>query len=86
MKRSVLVISMAALLFTAGISVAIAQDQPQPKKDTVNMDTNAKPQFYYPVEDDKGAAKKGGFPVIPVVAGVVVVGGIGAFFALKKKK
>jgi hypothetical protein len=86
MKRSILVISIAALLFTAGMSVAKAQEQPQPKKDTVNMDTNAKPQFYYPVEDEGAGSKKGGFPVIPVVAGVVVVGGIVAFFALRKKK
>ena len=50
------------------------------------MDTEAKPQFYYPVEDDAAGAKKGGFPVIPVVAGVVVIGAIGAFFVLKKKK
>jgi hypothetical protein len=86
MKRTVLVMSMVAILFTAGMSVARAQEQPQPKKDTVNMDTNAKPEFYYPVEDEASGSKKGAFPVIPVVAGVVVVGGIGAFFALRKKK
>ena len=87
MKRTVLVMSMVAILFTAGMSVARAQEQPQPKKDTVNMDTDAKPQFYYPVEDDKAAGtEKGGFPVVPVVAGVVVIGALGAFFVLKKKK
>jgi len=87
MKRSVLVFSMTALLLAAGMNVLTAQEQPQPKKDTVNMDTDAKPQFYYPVEDENAAgAEKGGFPVIPVVAGVVVIGGLGAFFALRKKK
>jgi len=87
MKRTVLIISMMALLLTAGMSVLSAQDQPQPKKDTVNMDTDAKPQFYYPVEDEKPAGtEKGGFPIIPVVAGVVVIGALGAFFMLKKKK
>jgi len=87
MKRTVLVMSMVAILFIAGMSVARAQEQPQPKKDTVNMDTDAKPQFYYPVEDEKSAGtEKGGFPVVPVVAGVVVIGALGAFFVLKKKK
>jgi hypothetical protein len=87
MKKTVLVISMAALLLTAGMKLASAQEQPQPKKDTVNMDTDAKPQFYYPVEDEKAAGtEKGGFPVLPVVGVVVVVAGIGAFFVLKKKK
>jgi len=86
MKRSVLVFSMTALLFAAGMNTLSAQEEPQPKKDTVNMDTEAKPQFYYPVEDEASGPEKGGFPVIPVVAGVVVLGAIGAFFVLKKKK
>lgn len=79
---------LALGLLTTGLISLNAQDQPKPKKDTVNMDTYAKPETYYAVEDEKGAAGKesGGFPVIAVVAGVVVVGGIAAFLALKKKK
>ena len=90
MKKSVLVFSMASLLLIGGMNMANAQDQPKPKKDTVNIDTDAKPTFYYAVEDEKAGAKgssdKGGFPVIPVIAGVVVVGAGAAFFVLKKKK
>jgi hypothetical protein len=88
MKKSILTISLVAVLVTSGISYVSAQEQPKPKKDTVNMDTDAKPQFYYAVEDEKTGAKesKKGFPVIPVVAGVVVIGAAVAFFLMKKKK
>jgi LPXTG-motif cell wall-anchored protein len=84
MKKSVLVISMTLVLVFSGLNVAAGQEQPKPKKDTVNMDTNAKPTFYYPVEDDK----KGKSPVatIAIVAGAVVVVGAAGFFLLKKKK
>ncbi len=84
MKKSVLVISMTLLLIFCGLNVALGQQQPKPKKDTVNMDTNAKPTYYYPVEDNK----KGKSPVvtIAIVAGaVIVVGGAGFFFFRKKK-
>ena len=87
MKKSVLVISMAAFLLTAGVRLVSAQEEPQPKKDTVNMDTDAKPQFYYPVEDEAAAGtEKGSSSLIAIIAGVVVVAGIGAFVLLKKKK
>ncbi len=89
MKKSVLVVSMLSLLFLSGLNVAIAQEQPQPKKDTVNMDTQAKPEFYYAVEDDNVAvAKNGASSVTLIVAGafglVLVVGAV--YFFLKKKK
>jgi hypothetical protein len=89
MKKSVLVFSMISMLAIGGLNVASAQDQPKPKKDTVNMDTYSKPEVYYPVEDEKTGAsdtKKGGFPIIAIVGGVVVIAGVTAFFALKKKK
>jgi hypothetical protein len=87
MKKSVLVFSMTLLLIFSGLNVAVGQDQPKPKKDTVNMDTDAKPTFYYPVEDDKGGAKgKSSVATIGIIAGVVVVVGAVAFFILKKKK
>jgi hypothetical protein len=87
MKKSVLVISMASILLINGINMINAQEQPKPKKDTVNMDTEAKPTFYYASEDDKGAAKgKGSFGTIAIIAGAVVVVGAASFFLLKKKK
>ena len=83
MKKSVLVFSMTLLLIVSGLRVAVAQEQPKPKKDTVNMDTNAKPTFYYPVEDEKKGMSGA---TIGIIAGaVVVVAGV-AFFLLKKKK
>lgn len=84
MKKTVLVISMTLLLIFSGLNVAVGQEQPKPKKDTVNMDTNAKPTYYYPVEDDK----KGKSPVatIAIVVGAVIVVGAAGFFFLKKKK
>jgi DNA/RNA endonuclease YhcR with UshA esterase domain len=84
MKKSVLVFSMTLLLIFSGFNVAAGQEQPKPKQDTVNMDTNAKPTYYYPVEDEK----KGKSPIttIVIVVGAVVVVGAGSFFLLKKKK
>ncbi len=87
MKKSVLVFSMASLLLIGGMNMVNGQEQPKPKKDTVNMDTEAKPTFYYATEDDKGPAKgKGGFETIILIAGAVVLVGAIAFFLLKKKK
>ena len=91
MKKVLLVLSMAVLLAITGI--ALAQDQqpaaPQPQKDTVNMDTDAKPTYYYAVEDENAneTNKKGGSgTTIAIICGaVVIVAGV-AFFLLKKKK
>ena len=83
MKKSILVFSMTLLLILSGLNVVIGQDQPAPKKDTVNMDTEAKPTYYYPTEDEKGG-KSSTTTIALVVGGVVVVGGA-AFFLLKKK-
>jgi LPXTG-motif cell wall-anchored protein len=89
MKRSVLMFSMTLLLL-GGMNIAMAQEQPKPKKDTINMDTDAKPTFYYPVEDEKsGATKNSGkspVAIIAIIAGVVVVAGGAGFFFLRKKK
>ncbi|MCX6326666.1 MAG: LPXTG cell wall anchor domain-containing protein [Bacteroidia bacterium] len=85
MKKSVLVFSMTSLLLLGGMNMAIAQEQPRPKKDTVNMDTDAKPTFYYAVEDEKSEAK-GSSATIAIIAGAVVVAGAAGFFLLKKKK
>jgi LPXTG-motif cell wall-anchored protein len=86
MKKSILVFSMALLLILGGMNVTIAQEQPKPKKDTVNMDTDAKPTFYYAVEDEKSKAKGNSSATIPIIIGAVVVVGAAGFFLLKKKK
>ena len=88
MKKSILVFSMTLLLLLGGLNIAVGQEQPKPKKDTVNMDTDAKPQFYYPVEDEKAAvnSKKGNTTTIAIIAGAVVVVAGAGFFLLKKKK
>jgi LPXTG-motif cell wall-anchored protein len=86
MKKELLVLSIAALLTVSGTGLAKAQEEPKPKKDTVNMDTNAKPEFYY-ATDDEAAGKKGGSgTTIAIICGVVVVAAGAGFFLLKKKK
>jgi LPXTG-motif cell wall-anchored protein len=90
MKESVLVFLMTSLLLLGDMNMAIAQEQPKPKKDTVNMDTDAKPKFYYAVEDEKseakGSSEKGNTATIAIIAGVVVLATCAGFFLLKKKK
>jgi LPXTG-motif cell wall-anchored protein len=89
MKKTIFVLSMAVVLLASGMSIVVAQEQPKPKKDTVNMDTDAKPTFYYAVEDEKSGAKSssnGSSSIIIIVAGAVVVLGGVAFFLLRKKK
>jgi LPXTG-motif cell wall-anchored protein len=90
MKKSVLVFSMISLLLPGGMNMAIGQEQPKPKKDTVNMDTDAKPTFYYAVEDDKNGAKgksgKSSVGTIAIIAGAVVISVAAGFFLLRKKK
>lgn len=86
MKKAVLVFSMIFFLLLGGLGFAMAQEKPEPKKDTVNMDTDAKPSFYYAVEDEKSGAKSGSGSTIAIVAGVVVVLGVAGYFLLRKKK
>jgi LPXTG-motif cell wall-anchored protein len=86
MKKSVLVFSMTSLLILGSMNFVMAQEPPAPKKDTVNMDTDAKPTFYYAVEDEKAKTKKSSSATIPIVIGAVVVVGVAGFFLLKKKK
>jgi len=90
MKKTILILSLAGVLMTINSGLAISQEKPAPKKDTVNLDTDAKPKFYYAVEDEKqGATDKesgGSGALVAIIAGVVVVLGAGAFFVMKKKK
>jgi LPXTG-motif cell wall-anchored protein len=84
MKKSVLVFSMVMLFIISGFNMAAGQQKPKSKKDTVNMDTDAKPTYYYPVEDDKKG--KSSTTTIAIIAGAVVIVGAAGFFLLKKKK
>jgi LPXTG-motif cell wall-anchored protein len=90
MKRTFLTIALSALFALSGLIPAFAQEQPKPQKDTVNIDTDAKPQFYYAVEDEKTAGEKGSgkslTTTIVIIAGAVVVVGAAAYFLLRKKK
>jgi hypothetical protein len=89
MKRTILTISLTALFALCGLTSSYSQDQPKPQKDTVNIDTDAKPKTYYEIEDDNAAAsgkEKGSGGTIAIILGAVVVVGAVAFFLLKKKK
>jgi len=88
MKRTILIISLAVFLMFCGSGLTRAQEQPKPQKDTVNIDTDAKPTFYYAVEDEKteGETGKSSVPTIAIIIGaLVVVTGV-AFLLFKRKK
>lgn len=88
MKKSILVFLMSFLLLAGGASLLKAQEQPAPKKDTVNMDTNAKPEFYYQVEDEESTGKSGNSTILIIVVSavaVVVIAGIAVVVTRKKK-
>lgn len=86
MKKALLIISLTALFAVTGLTMAYAQDSQT--KDTVNMDTEAVPTFYYDVEDEKAAAdkEKGSGGTVAIIIGAVVVIGAAAYFMMKKKK
>jgi len=88
MKKTILILTMAIMVIATYSLSAFSQDKPKPKKDTINMDTNAKPTKYYAVEDEKTGAKggKSGVTEIAIIAGiaVIIIGGI-VFFVMRKK-
>ena len=90
MKKALLILSLAGVLLVANSGIALAQEKPKPKKDTVNMDSNAKPTLYYPVEDEKAAVPKPKSnkttATIVMIAGAAIIIGATAFFMMKKKK
>jgi len=90
MRKSFLIVSLITLISVAGISVLSAQEQPKPEKDTVNMDTNAKPEVYYAIEDEESMPDSNGNSLgsgtIAIVLGAVIVLGGAAFLLLRKKK
>jgi LPXTG-motif cell wall-anchored protein len=87
MKKILLIVSMTGIFLFGNLNSAISQEQPKTKKDTVNIDSDAKPTFYYAVEDEAATSKSGSnTAMIAIVAGVVVIVAAGGFFLLKKKK
>jgi len=84
MKKAVLMFTFVLLLISGG--PAFAQEKPAQQKDTVNIDTDAKPEFYYAVEDEKSNAGSGNTGLILGIAGGVVVLGVAGYFLLRKKK
>lgn len=78
---------MAFVLIVSGITSVKAQEQPAPKKDTINMDTHAKPEFYYDIEDEEcmNDEKKSNSIFIIIGVAVVVIGGVVVMLARKKK-
>ncbi len=86
MKKGLIFLSLFAILLLGAVKFAAAQDQPKGQKDTVNMDTNAKPEHYYDIEDEKAGPKSGSGVIIAAVAGGVVVLGVAGFFLLRRKK
>jgi hypothetical protein len=88
MKKAILFLSLSVALMLTGLTMAFAQEAPNPQKDTVNIDTDAKPTYYYATEDEKTKAEntKGKSPValIGIIVGaVIIVGGV-VMILLKK--
>ena len=84
MKKTILMISMAGMLFLSGLSFAVAQDQPSATKDSVNADKAAKPVFYDAAAEE--APKSTSTTTYILVVGAVVLVGAGGYFMMKKKK
>ena len=84
MKKAILMISMAGMLFLSGLSLAVAQDQPSATKDSVNADKAAKPVFYDAAASEE--APKSSTTTYILIAGAVVVIGAAGYFMMKKKK
>ncbi|MCX6236323.1 MAG: LPXTG cell wall anchor domain-containing protein [Bacteroidia bacterium] len=84
MKRAILMISMAGMLFLSGLSLAVAQDQPSATKDSVNADKAAKPVFYDAAATEE--APKSNTTTYILIAGAVVVLGAAGYILMKKKK
>ena len=89
MRKTVIIVSLIGTILLGSLNAAFSQEQPKPKKDTVNIDTDAKPTFYY-AEDEKnetkGSSGKGSSAKIAIIIGAVVIVGAAGFFLLKKKK
>ncbi len=90
MKKKIIIVSLSAMLAFAGLSAAFSQEAPDPQQDTVNMDTDAKPTFYYAVEDEESvseeASGKSSAGLIVIIVGAVIIIGGGAVLIFRKKK
>lgn len=89
MKRIFATLALAFMFLLASVGMAAAQEAPHPNKDTVNMDTEAKPTFYYAVEDEESASKQkdgSSGTTVGIIAAVVAVAAIAGYFLLRKKK
>ena len=90
MKKRIIILSLTALLALAGLSTAFSQEAPDPQQDTVNMDTDAEPTFYYAVEDEESlsdeASGKSSATLIVIIVGAVIILGGGAVLIFRKKK
>jgi LPXTG-motif cell wall-anchored protein len=90
MKKSILILSLAVSLLISNFGMATAQEKPKPKKDTVNIDTEAKPTMYYAIEDEKPKPpvnkSNQSTGIIVMIVGAVIIIGATAFFMMKKKK
>lgn len=84
MKKAILMISMAVMLFVGSLSLAVAQDMPSAKKDSVNADKAAKPVFYDAAAQEETPKSSSG--TYALIAGAVVVIGAAGYFMMKKKK
>ena len=85
MKKTILLFSMAGMLFLSGLSLSLAQNLPSAKKDSVNADKAAKPVFYNAAADEEAPKSSSGSTYI-LIAGAVVVIAVGGYFLMKKKK
>lgn len=78
--------SLTLLLFMAGMGSVFSQDQPKPKKDTVNIDTDAKPVFYYAADEEKSGSNNGSGTTVAIIAGIVVIAGAAGFYFIRNRK
>jgi LPXTG-motif cell wall-anchored protein len=87
MKKTVLSFMFAFLLLFGGLTLVNAQDQPAPKKDTVNIDTDAKPEKFYAIEDEDsmGDGEESNSTTVIIIAAVAILGGAALLFLRKKK-
>ncbi|MEI6139796.1 MAG: LPXTG cell wall anchor domain-containing protein [Mariniphaga sp.] len=84
MKKTILKVSMAGMLFLSSLLMVVAQDMPSAKKDSVNADKAAKPVFYDAAAQEE-APKSSTSDYLLIGGAVVLVGAVG-FFLMKKNK
>ncbi len=85
MKKTILMFTMAGMLFLSGLGIALAQTTPAAKKDSVNADKAAKPVFYNAAAEEETSKGCCSSTWILIGGAVVVLGGA-AYFLTKKKK